>query len=155
MKHFDIIYIHKWSYGGCCLHWQGVKNSWQTKKKVDRCATSLNLNIGLWTSGGIYLHYQQPKESFSLMFVRAPHSLCPSGCVCVQMVGMFIATCMFVYVRVLDMQMIHENIWQIQYIFALDCKTRWLRVHVCLSSHSTSRRVAYWVENHNWDKRWK
>lgn len=77
----------------------------------------LEFKCGTLNKWGTRLHYQQPKESFSLMFVCAPRS--------------------------------------IQYIFALDCKTRRLCVHVCLNSHSTCHRAAYWVENQDWDERWK
>lgn len=159
MRHFDIIYIHKWNYGGgcccCCLHWRDVKNSWQTKKKVDRCATYMNLNMGLWTSEGpVSIINNQKKAFLWCLCTLLPLSLCV--CVCVQMVRVFITTCMFVCVRqVLDMQMMNENIWQIQYIFALGCETRWLCVRVCLSSHPTCRRAAYWVENQDWDERLK
>lgn len=116
MRHFDIIYIHKWNYGGCCcwLHWRDVKNSWQTKTKVDRCATYLNLNVGLWTSGGPVSIINNRKKAF--------------------------LWCLFVHLARFN---------------ALDCKTRRLCVRVCLSPHPTCHRAAYWVENQDWDERWK
>lgn len=97
MGHFDIIYIHKLNYGGCCLHWQDVKNSWQIKKKVDRCATYLNLNMALWTSGDLSPLSTTITESFSgdCLCTSLPLSLGRS----LQMVCVFITTCMFVCVR--------------------------------------------------------
>lgn len=84
MRHFDIIYIHKWNYGGgccCCLHWRDVKNSWQTKKKVDRYATYMNLNMGLWTSGGpVSIINNQKKAFLWCLCTLLPLSLCV--CVC-------------------------------------------------------------------------
>lgn len=103
------------------LHWRDVNNSRQTKEEVDRCATYLNLNMGLWTRGGPVSIINQ---SFSLMFVWAPHSLCPCVCVCVQVVvyyDMHVCVCEASF-RYADDK---EN------ILALDCKTRWRCVHVC------------------------
>lgn len=99
MGHFDIIYIHKLNYGGCgcCLHWQDVKNSWQIKKKVDRCATYLNLNMALWTSGDLSPLSTIITESFSddCLCTSLPLSLGGS----LQMACVFITTCMFVCMR--------------------------------------------------------
>lgn len=41
----------------------------------------LEFKYGTLNKWGTRLHYQQPKESFSLMFVYAPRLLCPPACV--------------------------------------------------------------------------
>lgn len=83
------------------------------KKESRQMCHLLEFKYGTLNKWGTRLRYQQPKESFSLMFVCAPRSFSPSAsvCVCVQMLRMFITTCMFLCVRqVVDMQMINRNI---------------------------------------------
>lgn len=135
MGHFDIIYIHKWNYGdcGCCLHWQDVKNSWQIKKKVDRCATYLNLNMALWTSGDPSPLSTTITESFSddCLCTSLPLSLGGS----LQMACTFITTCMFVCVRqVFNMPMIMGIFDRFNAFLSLTVKHGDF-VRVCVQSH--------------------
>lgn len=156
MRHFDIIYIHKWNYGGCCcLHWQDVKNSWQTKMKVDRCATYLNLNMGLWTSGGpVSIINHQKKAFLWCLFVHLAPVVPLHVCLCRWY------TCLWQHVCSCVTDKFYIYRWQWEHLtdlihFALDCKTRCLCVHVCSISHSTYCRAAYWVKTQDWDERWK
>lgn len=115
MKHFDIIYIHKWNCGWLLLPAPTGCEKFMTDKKESRqMCHLLEFKYGTLNMWGTRLRYQPPNGSSTPMLVWAPRSLCLCLCVClcVQMLCVFITTCMFPCVRqVWDSQTIN-NIWQ-------------------------------------------
>lgn len=122
MGHFDIIYIHKWNYGGCgcCLHWQDVKNSWQIKKESRQMCHLLEFKYGTLNKWGPVSIINNPhRKLFWWLFVHL-YPLVPGW---EFANGMCIYHNMHVFVCETSFQYAHDNrnLWLIQYLFVLDC----------------------------------